>query len=61
VIWDVGGAFIRYRGHIVDKFGKRLKANAQVTRHNLLAALDEVLAEKLVTVPVTQCIGVASV
>lgn len=48
---------IRYRGRIDDKFGKRLKANAQVTKYDLLAALDEVLADKPVTVSVTQCVG----
>ncbi|MBA4192054.1 MAG: hypothetical protein C0467_29095 [Planctomycetaceae bacterium] len=48
---------VRYRGRIDDKYGKRLKPNAQVTKHDLVAAIDEVLAGKPVTAPLTECVG----
>lgn len=48
---------LRYRGRIDDAYAARLKKNRQVTRHDLRAALDEVVAGKPVTMAVTQAIG----
>ncbi len=48
---------VRYRGRVDDKFGARLKANPETTRHDLRSALDEVLAGKAVSVPRTPCVG----
>jgi hypothetical protein len=48
---------LRYRGRVDDKYGARLKANAQVTRHDLKTALDAVLAGKPVETPATRPVG----
>lgn len=48
---------LRYRGRIDNGFAGRLKKNAQITQHDLKQALDEVLAGKEVTTPVTQALG----
>lgn len=48
---------VRYRGRVDDKYGARLKPNAQITRHDLREALDELLAGKPVSVPKTDCVG----
>lgn len=48
---------VRYRGRIDDAYTGRLKAKAIVTRHDLVAALDEVLAGKPVSVPETKAFG----
>jgi peroxiredoxin len=48
---------LRYRGRIDDGYRARLKKNAQVTRHDLRQALDEVLADKPVSEPATRAIG----
>lgn len=52
------GSFVpRYRGRIDDGYIARLKPKAAVTRHDLVAALDEVLDGKPVTVPETKAFG----
>jgi peroxiredoxin len=48
---------LRYRGRIDNGYAARLKKNQQVTRHDLRQALDELLADKEVSVPVTEAIG----
>jgi peroxiredoxin len=48
---------VRYRGRIDDGYSARMKPNAVVTRHDLVAALDEVLAGKPVSVPETKAFG----
>ncbi len=49
-----GGLVLRYRGRIDDGYSARLKRNREVTHHDLRDALDEVLAGKDVTTPVTK-------
>jgi thiol-disulfide isomerase/thioredoxin len=52
---------LRYRGRIDDGYAARLKRNQTVTRHDLRQAIEEVLAEKPVSEPVTKPIGCAIV
>jgi len=55
-VMDADGK-LRYRGRVDDKYSARLKMNPRTTTHDLLAALDEVLAGKEVSVPVTPPVG----
>jgi peroxiredoxin/mono/diheme cytochrome c family protein len=48
---------LRYRGRIDDAYSARLKKSRTVTSHDLKAALDEVLAGKPVSKPLTQAVG----
>ncbi|MBX9580802.1 MAG: redoxin domain-containing protein [Gemmataceae bacterium] len=48
---------VRYRGRIDDGYVGRLKPKAIVTRHDLVAALDELLSGKPVTVSETKAFG----
>lgn len=48
---------LRYRGRIDDRFQARLKRNREVTSHDLQQALDEILAGKQVSRPVTRAVG----
>ncbi|MBI1916181.1 MAG: redoxin domain-containing protein [Planctomycetes bacterium] len=48
---------LRYRGRIDDTYAARLKKKAAASRHDLKAALDEVLAGKPVSVPLTEPVG----
>ncbi len=48
---------LRYRGRIDNEYYARLKKNPQITRHDLRQALDELLAGKPVSEPVTRAIG----
>jgi peroxiredoxin len=48
---------LRYRGRIDDGYSARLKKNLQVTSHDLKKALDEVLAGKPVSTPLTTAVG----
>jgi peroxiredoxin/mono/diheme cytochrome c family protein len=48
---------LRYRGRIDNTWAARLRRNQQTTRHDLRAALDELLAGKDVRVPATRAIG----
>ncbi len=48
---------LRYRGRIDDAYSARLKKSRAVTRHDLKDALDEVLAGKPVSRPLTQAVG----
>jgi peroxiredoxin len=50
---------LRYRGRIDNTYAARLKKNQQTTSHDLQRALDEMLAGKPVSQPVTQAIGCA--
>lgn len=50
---------LRYRGRIDNTFAARLKKNTATTKHDLKQALDEVLAGKNVTEPVTEAVGCA--
>jgi len=56
VVLDTAFA-VRYRGRIDDGFAGRLKPKATVTRHDLVAALDELLAGKPVSVAETKAFG----
>lgn len=47
----------RYRGRIDDGYSGRLKARPITTRHDLVAALDELLEGKPVSVPETKAFG----
>ncbi len=49
--------FLRYRGRIDDGYAARLKRNREITHFDLRTALDEMLAGKDVTTPVTKAIG----
>ena len=51
------GRVLRYRGRIDDSFAARLKKKPAPSRHDLRAALDEILAGKPVTVPTTEAVG----
>jgi peroxiredoxin len=48
---------LRYRGRIDNQFSGRLKKNAQVTEHDLKAALDALVAGRDVPTPATRAIG----
>ena len=48
---------LRYRGRIDDGYAARLKKNQQIKNHDLKSALDEVVAGKPVSQPVTEPIG----
>jgi peroxiredoxin len=50
---------LRYRGRIDDGFAGRLKKNINITKHDLKQAIDEMLAGKNVSVPVTEAVGCA--
>jgi peroxiredoxin/mono/diheme cytochrome c family protein len=52
-----GEMVLRYRGRIDDGFAARLKKNKEVTRRDLREALDEVLAGKKVSQPLTAAVG----
>jgi thiol-disulfide isomerase/thioredoxin len=52
-----GNFRVRYRGGIDDLYAERLKKKAQATREDLRIALEEVLAGKNVSVPVTEAVG----
>jgi hypothetical protein len=48
---------LRYRGRIDDAYSARLKKNLKVTSHDLQSAIDELLAGRPITVPVTRAVG----
>jgi peroxiredoxin/mono/diheme cytochrome c family protein len=48
---------LRYRGRIDNGYAARLKRNPTTTRHDLREALDELLAGKPVSEPVTNAVG----
>src|SRR5580700_1305851 len=48
---------LRYRGRVDDAFAARLKRNQQIKSHDLENALDEIIAGKAVSHPVTEAIG----
>lgn len=48
---------VRYRGRVDDKWGAKMKPKAQISRHDLREALDEILSGKTVTVQKTPCVG----
>jgi peroxiredoxin len=48
---------LRYRGRIDDAYSARLKKNRQITSHDLTRALDELLAGKPVSTPLTRAVG----
>jgi thiol-disulfide isomerase/thioredoxin len=48
---------LRYRGRIDDAYSARLKKNSKITSHDLKNALDELLAGKTVSTPVTKAVG----
>jgi peroxiredoxin len=48
---------VRYRGRVDDAWAARLKRNKEVTRHDLVEAIEEVRAGREVTQPVTTAIG----
>jgi peroxiredoxin len=48
---------LRYRGRIDDAYSARLKKNLQVSSHDLKRALDELLAGKPVSTPLTKAVG----
>lgn len=57
-VFVLDGTFtLRYRGRIDDGYAGRLKPKPTTTRHDLVAALDEVLAGKPVGVPETKAFG----
>lgn len=58
VVLDAAFA-MRYRGRIDDGYASRLKPKPVVTRHDLTAALDELLAGKPVSVPESKAFGCA--
>src|SRR5262249_31317430 len=51
---------LRYRGRIDDAYSARLKKNSKITSHDLKNALDELLAGKTVSTPVTKPFGCPS-
>jgi peroxiredoxin len=55
------GFILRYRGRIDDGYRDRLKPNPRTTRHDLRQALDELLAGKSVSEPLTTAVGCALV
>jgi hypothetical protein len=48
---------LRYRGRVDNGYAARLKKNPQTTRHELRAALDDLLAGRPVAVPATNAVG----
>jgi peroxiredoxin len=48
---------LRYRGRIDNSYAARLKKNIAVTKHELRQGLDELLAGKDVSEPVTEAVG----
>ena len=48
---------LRYRGRIDDAYSARLKKNQQISSHDLKKALDELLAGKPVSTPLTHAVG----
>ena len=48
---------VRYRGRIDNGYSGRLKKNAQVTEHDLKAAIEALVAGKDVTTPATRAVG----
>ncbi len=48
---------LRYRGRIDDSYSARLKKNPTVTSHDLKNALDELLAGRPVSTPLTKAVG----
>src|SRR5262249_39917368 len=48
---------LRYRGRIDDTYAARLKKKAQTTRHDVKPALDELIAAKPISLPVTEAVG----
>lgn len=54
-----GDGSLRYRGRIDDGYSARLVKNPRVTRYDLKEAIEEVLAGKPVSVPVTMAHGCA--
>ncbi|HXY37335.1 MAG TPA: redoxin domain-containing protein, partial [Planctomycetaceae bacterium] len=48
---------LRYRGRVDDAFAARLKRNQQIKSHDLENALDEIIAGKAVSRPITETIG----
>jgi hypothetical protein len=48
---------VRYRGRIDDRYSARLKTKPTVTHHDLVSAVDEILASKPVTVAETKAFG----
>jgi peroxiredoxin len=48
---------VRYRGRIDDSYVARLKKNQQIKSHDLVRALDEILAGKAVSQPATVAVG----
>ncbi|MGF1577803.1 MAG: redoxin domain-containing protein [Gemmataceae bacterium] len=52
-----GNFVVRYRGRIDDSYYARLKRNPKVTSHDLLKAVDEVVAGRPVSHPATKPIG----
>jgi peroxiredoxin/mono/diheme cytochrome c family protein len=52
-----GDFVVRYRGRIDNTFAARLKKNAATTRHDLKAAIDDLLAGRPVSEPVTEAVG----
>ncbi len=48
---------LRYRGRIDDAYAARLKKNRSVTSHDLQIALDELLAGKPISTPLTKAVG----
>jgi peroxiredoxin/mono/diheme cytochrome c family protein len=48
---------MRYRGRIDDAYSARLKKNRNVTSHDLKNALDEIVAGKAVSTPLTKAVG----
>ncbi len=54
-----GSFHVRYRGRIDNGYYARLKPNFRVSRFDLREAIDELLAGKPVSVPVTKALGCA--
>jgi hypothetical protein len=52
-----GGLVLRYRGRIDDAFADRLRPNKEVSRRDLVAALDAVLVGKPVRAPIVPAVG----
>src|SRR5262249_28538980 len=52
---------LRYRGRIDNSYAARLKKNNETTKHDLKTALDELLAGKEISEPITPAVGCAIV